>query len=75
MKQYKVIVSLLSVLLLSLIISGCGNTSGSVSYSMGVGYGYPMYYGGGYRQNNVVVVRPPRGGNPGRPSRPAPRRR
>lgn len=73
MKLLKLILSSSIVFLFCLTMSGCENTSvsGSVSYGVGMGPGYPMYYGhGGYRHTNVVVVKPPRRD---RPSAPKPR--
>jgi len=73
MKQLKVLLVTAIVIMTSLLITSCENTqvSGSVSYGMGYGGGYPMYYGNGYRHSSVVVVRPPRNNRP----RPSPRRR
>lgn len=77
MKLTKIILIILITSLTGLTLSSCENTqvSGSVSYSMGMGYGYPMYYGPrGYSHTNVVVVKPPRRNRPSpsntRPSRP-----
>ena len=70
MKAIKLILSFSVVLLLSTTLGGCENTnvSGSVSYGMGMGPGYPMYYGhGGYHRTDVIVVRPPRKERPNRP--------
>ncbi|GAA0812460.1 hypothetical protein KO495_00595 [Colwellia sp. D2M02] len=75
MKLIKITVISLATLLISLTLSGCENThvSGSISYGMGIGGGYPMYYGSGYpRHSNVVVVKPPRQARP-RPNRPSTR--
>lgn len=73
MKFIRVILTALAFLFTGFTLSGCENTtvSGSVSYGMGMGYGYPMYYGGGYRHTNVTVVRPPRNriSAPSRPRR------
>ncbi|KGJ90969.1 hypothetical protein [Colwellia psychrerythraea] len=63
MKLIKITFIALSVFLAGITLSGCENThvSGSMSYGMGMGGGYPMYYGAGYpRHTSVVVVRPPR---------------
>ncbi|PCI58407.1 MAG: hypothetical protein COB45_00605 [Gammaproteobacteria bacterium] len=62
MKFIKATLTASALLLTGLSLSGCENTSvsGSVSYGVGMGYGYPMYYGGGYRHTNITVVRPPR---------------
>ena len=62
MKYIKVILTTSALLFTAFTLSGCENTtvSGSVSYGVGMGYGYPMYYGGGYRHTNVTVIRPPR---------------
>ena len=62
MRLVKIFLSALCILVTGLITTSCANShvSGSVSYSMGVGYGYPMYYGARpYYRSNVVVVRPP----------------
>ena len=62
MKLFKTLLIALFILVTSVLMTSCANThvSGSVSYSMGVGYGYPMYYGARpYHRTNVVVVRPP----------------
>lgn len=72
MKLIKIILFSATILLTSLVMVGCENTSvsGSVSYGMGMGYGYPMYYGnGGYRHGGIIVARPP-GRGWSRPHRP-----
>lgn len=76
MKYGKAILISFTIILTSLVLSACENThvSGSVSYGMSMGPGYPMYYGAGYHRSPVVVVRPPRGGGH-RPPPPRPRRR
>lgn len=77
MKLSKIILISLSILLTSLTLSGCENThvSGSMSYGMSMGGGYPMYYGSGYpRRSTVVVVKPSRQ-HRSRPSTPRPVRR
>jgi len=69
----KLVLSSSTILFLCLTMSGCENTSvsGSVSYGMGMGAGYPMYYGPrGHHHTNIVVVKPPRRE---RPSAPRPR--
>jgi hypothetical protein len=79
MKFIKILLTSSILFIAAFTFSGCENTSvsGSVSYGMGMGYGYPMYYGGGYHHSNVVVVRPPRMNRPSQPrTRPSrPRRR
>jgi hypothetical protein len=73
MKLLKILLTSSFFFITAFTLSGCENTSvsGSVSYGMGMGMGYPMYYGGGYHHSNVVVVRPPRHNRPStRPSRP-----
>ncbi len=63
MKFIKIAFISLSVLLTGITLTGCENTqvSGSMSYGMGIGGGYPMYYGSGYHhRSTVVVVKPPR---------------
>jgi hypothetical protein len=69
---------LTSILVITtLFITGCENTqvSGSVSYGMGYGAGYPMYYGNNYhRHTSVVVVRPARNNRSRANVRPARRR-
>ncbi len=70
MKLFKVILTSTIFIITVSTLSGCENTSvsGSVSYGMGVGYGYPMYYGGGHHHHtDVVVVRPPRKNRPSKP--------
>lgn len=70
MKFIKIALIASALLLTGMTLSGCENTtvSGSVSYGMGMGYGYPMYYGSrGYSHTSIRVARPP--------MRPAPRRR
>ncbi len=72
MKLIKTALLSSTILLTSLAMTGCENTSvsGSVSYGMGMGYGYPMYYGhGGHRHTDIIVVKPPRKNRPS-PSRP-----
>jgi len=72
MKFFKIISTSLVLMLTAMTLSGCENTSvsGSVSYGMGAGYGYPMYYGGGYhRHSDIIVVKPPRKER-SRPSKP-----
>lgn len=67
MNIFKVLSISLALLLAGFSLSGCENTSvsGSVSYGMGIGYGYPMYYGQrGYNHTGIVVVRPPNKGKP-----------
>jgi len=76
MKFVKILLTSLVLMLTGMTLSGCENTSvsGSVSYGMGMGYGYPMYYGGGYHhRSDVIVVRPPRKER-SRPSKPKPSR-
>jgi hypothetical protein len=76
MKLLKIALLLFTAIITSATLLGCENTqvSGSVSYGMGVGYGYPMYYGSGrhYNRSTVVVVKPSRKER-SRPSRPATR--
>lgn len=64
MKAIKTTLISLFVILMSMMLSGCENTqvSGSMSYGMSTGYGYPMYYGSGHRHHHsdVIVVKPPR---------------
>jgi hypothetical protein len=63
MKLFKAALLLSTILITSITLSGCENTqvSGSMSYGMSMGGGYPMYYGAGYpRSSTVVVVKPPR---------------
>lgn len=75
MKLIKITLTAITLLLTGLTLSSCGNTSvsGSMSYGMGVGYGYPMYYGPrGHHHTDVVVVRPPRKER-SRPSNPKPK--
>jgi len=70
MKFIKFTLCLFVALLLSSVLTGCENTSvsGSISYGVGMGAGYPMYYGhGGYRHANVVVVQPPKRTRPSAP--------
>lgn len=74
MKYLKYILTSSVIFLTCIAMSGCENThvSGSVSYGMGMGYGYPMYYGhGGRHHTDIIVVKPPRA-KP-RPSRPVQR--
>jgi len=76
MKFIKLIISSSIALLFCITLSGCENTSvsGSVSYGMGMGPGYPMYYGhGGHSHTNIVVVKPPKRERP-KPQRPRPSR-
>ncbi len=72
MKVVKLMAASATIFLLSLITTGCENTQvgGSVSYGMGTGYGYPMYYGHQpYRHHNdVIIVKPPRKTRPSRPT-------
>lgn len=71
MKFIKITLMASALLLTGMTLSGCENTtvSGSVSYGVGMGYGYPMYYGSrGYSHTNIRVVRPPRN-NISRPRR------
>jgi hypothetical protein len=70
MKFIKIALMASAFLFTGFTLSGCENTtvSGSVSYGTGMGYGYPMYYGGGYRHTSVTVIRPPRN-NISRPRR------
>lgn len=61
-KVVKMLTSAVLILATSVLITSCANSNGksSVSYSMSVGYGYPMYYGASpYYRSNVMVVRPP----------------
>lgn len=61
MQRLKTLLIASTVLIATLFITACENThvSGSVSYGMGYGAGYPMYYGNGYhRHSNIVVVKP-----------------
>jgi hypothetical protein len=63
MKFTKATLFLSTLFITSMTLSGCENTqvSGSVSYGMSMGGGYPMYYGSGYpRRSTVVVVKPSR---------------
>ncbi|KGJ94344.1 hypothetical protein [Colwellia psychrerythraea] len=63
MKQLKIFLLAATVVFTTLLLTACENThvSGSVSYGMGYGAGYPMYYGNSYhRHSNVVVVKPAR---------------
>ena len=76
MKFIKVTLTAAAFLFTGLTLSGCENTSvsGSMSYGMGVGYGYPMYYGPrGHHHTDIVVVKPPRKER-SRPSKPRPSR-
>jgi len=62
-KLIKMLMSTFLILATGLMITSCANSNGktSVSYSMSVGYGYPMYYGASpYYRGGAVVVRPPR---------------
>ena len=71
MKQFKTLLLVSTLALGSLLLTACENThvSGSMSYGVGYGAGYPMYYGNGYhRHTNVVVVKPARN-NRSRPVR------
>jgi|TARA_B110000116_G_scaffold201068_1_gene175997 hypothetical protein len=77
MTQLKTLLLASTVVLATFFITGCENTqvSGSVSYGMGYGSGYPMYYGNNYhRHTNVVVVRPARNNRSRANVRPARRR-
>jgi hypothetical protein len=77
MTQFKTLLFASTVVLATFFITGCENTqvSGSVSYGMGYGSGYPMYYGNNYhRHTNVVVVRPARNNRSRANVRPARRR-
>lgn len=71
MKLANIIFTSSALFLASLALSGCENTSvsGSVSYGMGIGYGYPMYYGRGHHHTDIIVVKPPRKER-SRPSKP-----
>jgi len=63
MKFIKATLLLSTLFITSITLSGCENTqvSGSMSYGMSMGGGYPMYYGSGYpRRSTVVVVKPSR---------------
>ncbi|MCJ8319016.1 MAG: hypothetical protein MJK12_05255 [Colwellia sp.] len=62
MKITKIMLSVVLILATSLFLTSCANSNGktSVSYSMSVGYGYPMYYGASPYYRGAVVVRPPR---------------
>ena len=66
MIYYKVILKTLILIILGSTLSACENTSvsGSISYGMGMGYGYPMYYGPRGYNSNIIVVAPPRTGRP-----------
>lgn len=78
MKLIKIIITASALLLTGLTLSGCENAtvSGSVSYGMGMGYGYPMYYGrGGYHHTDIIVVKPPRNQRPRPSPRPSRQRR
>ena len=71
MTQFKTLLLASAVVFTTLLLTACENThvSGSMSYGMGYGAGYPMYYGNGYhRHTNVVVVKPARN-NRSRPVR------
>jgi ABC-type oligopeptide transport system substrate-binding subunit len=71
MKQFKTLLLASTLALGALLLTACENThvSGSMSYGVGYGAGYPMYYGNGYhRHTNVVVVKPARN-NRSRPVR------
>ena len=71
MTQFKTLLLASAVVLGTLLLTACENThvSGSMSYGMGYGAGYLMYYGNGYhRHTNVVVVKPARN-NRSRPVR------
>jgi hypothetical protein len=62
MNNIKTFLFTLCIGALSLFSAGCENTtvSGSMSYSTGMGYGYPMYYGPArYSHSSMIVVRPP----------------
>ena len=70
MKKLNTLLLAATVVGSTFFITSCENThvSGSVSYGMGYGAGYPMYYGNGYhRHSNIVVVKPSRN-NRSRPS-------
>jgi len=72
MKLIKIALISLSLLLTGITLTGCENTqvSGSMSYGMNMGYGYPMYYGPRHHSHtSVVVVKPPRK-HRSRPSKP-----
>ncbi len=72
MKYLKLLLISSTVLFSGLSLTGCENTSvsGSVSYGMGVGYGYPMYYGPrGRNHTDIIIVNPPKIERP-RPNRP-----
>jgi len=63
MKFIKTTLLLTTMFITFMALSACENTqvSGSMSYGMSMGGGYPMYYGSGYpRRSTVVVVKPPR---------------
>ena len=63
MKFIKITLLSFSILLTGITLTGCENTqvSGSMSYGMSMGGGYPMYYVSGCpRRSTVVVVRPSR---------------
>ncbi len=70
MKLIKTALLSSTILLTSLAMTGCENTSVSGSVSYGMGYGYLMYYDhGGHRHTDIIVVKPPRKNRPS-PSRP-----
>lgn len=73
MKLAKIFFISLAIMLSSIALSGCENTSvsGHMSYGMGMGYGYPMYYGPRvhHHHTDIVVVKPPRKER-SRPSKP-----
>ncbi|PKG85221.1 hypothetical protein CXF85_06405 [Colwellia sp. 75C3] len=63
MKKINTLLLATTVVVTTFFITSCENThvSGSVSYGMGYGTGYPMYYGNSYhRHSSVVVVKPAR---------------
>ena len=75
MKKLKTLLLTATVVVSTFFITSCENTqvSGSMSYGMGYGAGYPMYYGNGYhRHSSIVVVKPPRN-NRSRPNNGQPR--
>ncbi len=72
MNKFSTLLLTATVLVSTFFLTSCENThvSGSMSYGMGYGAGYPMYYGNGYHSHNSIVVVKPHRNNRSRPSKP-----
>ena len=70
MREIIKLLTILFALASTLLLTGCGGSSGSVHHSIGVYSGYHYPHHGYDRDVDVIIERPDRPDRPNRPDRP-----